>query len=375
MRRRPSSGFSLLEVLIAVVLLGGVATTFFLFTRNAQKGAANLLKIGETASLDGNIRAVLLNKTSCLETVQHIPGIPTTGGAVAEEDIPGIYGHFDATAAGQPKIYEVGSIQNGMKILEIKASVGEEVRSARLVHIKVKAKKDGASLNDAEATFHYYLNVRMVAGALDSCISTDHGAGKLVLQDSDAVELLSSALAPVAPYPYKRYSMSTGQATDFGYPQWESGVTLAPTATCDYEDPANRCPYYDSAPRTEITAKGNLLVYSFQGKVSMGIKNYPAGAIYSFGAVLAIVVRDENDQVISDDNSIQVSGSFQLGQWRHEALTTPTVALKVVPGKKYRFYQRFSTDHSVPPPGGFYFMNWFPAHGTIFHYTQTSASP
>lgn len=369
-RRLRRKGFSLVEILIALGLVGLVGLVLMNFMANSQKSSENIRKIGEAAALDGAVRALLSNPTHCLETVKNIPGIPATGGAVPEEDIPGVFSVMQGSGL-TTNVYAPGAVVGGVKILTLKATVGEEIRGSRLVHIAMSTRKVGDTLNRTDYTFDYYLDVKLVNGVPDGCTTINDGGGKLVLESIQNVRLLASSLPPVSPYPYRRLSLSVGQATTFGPPQWESGEILSQPPNCEYEDPTNRCGVHD-APELAVDADGNLLVYSFVGKVSMGMNGYPAGTLGSFGALLAIVVKDENHVVIRDDTFIKVSGTLLAGTFRHESLTTPVVALKTTPGKRYYFLQRFSVDASVPPSGGGYFMNWFPADGVIYHYTQAA---
>ncbi len=363
---RTRSGVTLVEILVAMTLLGLLGAAFTLFMKNSAKPTANLAKIAEATAIDANIRALLAYPAACLETMKHIPSFTVT----TEQRPVDIYG-WSTTSAPSPKVFEEGKIYSTTKVTELAATVSEDVRNVRLVRIRVKTEKQGESLNRNTYDYDYYINVFMVAGVPNRCVN-EEGQGKLTLDKAEERTLLASSQAVVAPAQYVRVSISVPSgSTHFGAPDWEPISLPAAASNCTYEGPP-KCPFH-LAPAQTFRAEGNLLVYSFQTKISMGLDPTNPAPPMAFGAYTAVQLKDSAGTVIRE-SPLKLAGWFGSPGFRQGTLTTPTLFANVTAGETYSLGLVFSVDEAIPPSGR-YFLNFFPATGTVYHYTQNSLSP
>lgn len=366
--RSARRGFTLVEILIATALMGILATLFFTFSKNASKSASNVVKVAENAGIDANIRAILANRNSCLETAKAIASFATT----TEQRPAAIYSWL--ANGNVQKTYEENGLYGSIKILELGVTVGADDRNMRLLHFRVKTEKQGESLNRTQYEQHYYVNLLTTAAGVPMRCVMEEGQGKLTLEMADDVKLLATATQPQPPAGRIATSAPNGSTT-YGLPGWEYHNLQPATAAanCAIDDPTNLCPQH-RGPTYQFTAQGNVLVYSFQTKISSGIDPANPCSPLAFGGIVGVELKDSNGQLVRPISSTLIAGWYQQPGFNQNSVTIPTVYADVTPGDQYTLGLVFARGEQTPS-GGYYFLHFFPATGTVYHYTKNSPSP
>lgn len=426
---RSKSGLTLVGVLVAFALLALSLTALMRFTRSMQKVAANRQKMIAVSQLQTSFRAVLGNRRSCLETFSpaHV-AYATLASANPVEQRP--FRVYESMGGGlAPRVaFAEGDFVNGVVVAELGLMVGQRTRNVHQVRVRALLRKVGDGLHQTDFEEKYYVHVLMNGNVPTECYLAD-GPNRLTLVKAEDVTI-PATLANVTngrasmivsnpdtpPHPNMKYVA----------PGWDPLPSLPiPQLGCNapMENGLPVCPTDTGPPSPPVVAQGNRLMFSFQTKVAWGINGAvvgqgdtspyplilngsgmtPPGPYYYYdmdpmGVGAVVIFRLLNGATSIFQRGYGVSSWFGAFGFTQSAITSTLESVPVDFGTTYNFGMEFSSSvtkmssppnpHNPPPPPppaippppmppaySFYFINYFPAKGSVFHYVETPPLP